>query len=259
MKNLWYYLSTIFFILIACPLFGQSGNRVVLNTSRQAELRFSMVGEGSFLKSEWNLIESRTELDATGRKKPGVGVILSVVIPGTGELYAGSLAKGIIFLGTEIALWVGYRKFSDRGQKWQDVFQDFADTHWHEKEWRKWMQEHPEFSDTTHTLPSRKTQQYYEMIGKYDEFKAGWDDYSDNKPALTPNRDYYENLRNKSNTQFKRASYCMMISLGNRVLSAFDTAWTIRGINHRVKTAMRIGMKRGINGQMPVLALKMSW
>jgi len=259
MKNFRHYLIIIFFLLAACPLFGQSGSEIALNTSRQAELRFNMVGKESFPKNEWNLMESQTESDATGRKNPAVGVILSAVIPGTGELYAGSLAKGVIFLGTEIALWVGYWKFSDRGQKWQDTFQDFADTHWDSTRWHDWMQNPPEVPYTTHTLPSAKTQQYYEMIGKYDQFKAGWDDYEDGKPALTPNRDYYENLRKKSNIEFKRASYCMMISLGNRVLSAFDTALTIRGINRRVKTAMRMGMKRGMKGEVPILALRVSW
>mgnify|MGYP000285864697 CR=1 FL=1 len=258
MKNFRCYFIIMVFFLLANSLFGQSGNEIALNSSRQAELRFNMMGKESFFKNEWNLVKSQVESDA-GRKKTGIGILLSAVIPGAGELYAGSIAKGVIFLGTEIALWVGYWKFSDQGQKWQDIFQDFADTHWNEKEWRNWMQAHPEFGDTTHTLPSGKTQQYYEMIGKYDEFKAGWDDYKDGEPALTPHRDYYENLRNRSNIEFKRASYCVMISLGNRVLSAFDTAITIRGLNHRVKTAMRMGMKRGINGQVPILALRVKW
>ena len=258
MKSLGPYFIVIFFFLAGDALLGQSGGKKILNVSRQAELRFSMLGNQSSPENGWSLMKTQVGQDH-GSKKIGIGVFLSAFIPGAGELYAGSLVKGILFLGTEIALWVGYRKFSNQGEKWQDTFQDFADMHWDETEWRNWMQAHPEFGDTTHTLPAGKTQQYYEMIGKYDEFKAGWDDYEDGEPALTPHRDYYENLRKKSNTEFKRASYCVMVSLGNRVLSALDAAITIRGINHRVKTAMRISIKRGVIGQVPVLALKMKW
>ena len=32
-------------------------------------------------------------------------------------------------------------------------------------------------SKFTHELPERKTQQYYEMIGKYHQFSSGWSDY----------------------------------------------------------------------------------
>ena len=192
-------------------------------------------------------------------KKPAIGILLSAALPGAGEIYAGSWLKGAVLIGVEVALWVGYVHFSDKGQEWEDIFHTYANTHWSEDQWRTWMNNHPEFTDTTHTLPDTKTQQYYEMIGKYDQFKGGWDDYIEGGEALTENRDHYEGLRHESNTQFKRASYCTMLALGNRLLSVFDTAFTIRRLNRQVEARMRMVMKRTGRDTVPALALQVGW
>jgi hypothetical protein len=174
-------------------------------------------------------------------------------------MYGGSWLKGALFLGVEIGLWAGYFHFHGEGQEWEDIFHAFADEHWSEERWREWMQQHPEFGDTTHTLPSTKTQQYYEMIGKYNQFKAGWDDWEEGGSALTENRNHYEGLRDKSNVQFKRASYCAMISLGNHILSAMDAALTIRSRNRTIRGQMRVSLKRTPQNDVPCLALRITW
>ncbi|MFH1941097.1 MAG: hypothetical protein ABIL68_03255, partial [bacterium] len=170
--------------------------------------------------------------------------------------YVGSWIKGAIFLGVEAALWYGYSRFSDKGQAIEDDFHTFADMHWSEA---RWVANRSEHDPSTHTLPETKTQQYYEMIGKYDQFKAGWDDYADGGPALTPRRDYYENLRNNSNIEFKRATTCVMLAMGNRLLSVFDTAFTIRSINRRVEAKMRMGVSETQTDRIPCFTIGLSW
>ena len=225
--------------------------------NRARELRFYMVDKEFRVENKWSF--ARQGEQSPERRIPAVGILLSTAVPGAGEFYANSWLKGAVFLGAEVVLWVGYWKFSDNGEKWEDIFHDFADTHWSEEEWRDWMNQHPEFSDTTHTLPSTKTQQYYEMIGKYDQFKAGWDDYTEGGQALTSRREHYEELRHKSNVQFKRAGYCTMLALANRVLSVFDTAWTIRRINRKVEGRMRMGMNKGGRESAVFLTLRINW
>ena len=217
----------------------------------------------------------------TGKKKPFIGILLSTVVPGTGEFYAGSLIKGAAFLGVEAVLWVGYAQYTNNGQEWENTFHHYANTHWSEPDY--WVdlatrvgitgvttdnyeiyldqlrQAESDLSHYTHSLPETKTQQYYEMIGKYDQFKAGWDDWEEGDPALTPNRNYYEEIRHKSNVQFKRASYCAMLALGNRLLSVFDTAWTIRRINRRVEGKMRVSLMRTDDVYSPCLVLNLNW
>jgi len=192
-------------------------------------------------------------------KSSGLGTLLSLAVPGTGELYTKSWIKGAVFLGVEVALWVGYFTYSGKGQIFEDDFHAYADEHWSEEAWREWMQDNPEFGDTTHTLPDTRTQQYYEMIGKYNQFKAGWNDYLEGGPDLTPNRNHYEWLRHKSNELFIKASYCTMLALANRLLSALDTSITIRKYNRKIQGGVRVSMRKYRNDWVPFLGLQMRW
>jgi hypothetical protein len=87
----------------------------------------------------------------------------------------------------------------------------FADQHWMEDDYRIWLHDslgiepdaNGEISDTSaywdpdenqwtylpHHLPDKKTDQYYEVIGKYEQFKFGWDDF--------PEEDVEQNHRNE--------------------------------------------------------------
>lgn len=215
-----------------------------------------------------------------GKKSP-IGILMSLIVPGAGEFYAGTWWKGIIFTGVEAGLWTGYALWSKDGQRIEDEFHLFADQHWSEA--RYWVSvaqaagiagvteenyetyldqlrdAEDDVSYFTHSLPETKTQQYYEMIGKYDQFKAGWDDYSPDGPALTPRRDDYETMRDDCNTQFKRGSYCVMATLLNRVLSGLDTAWTIKKINRRVEAGVRVGLQNTSVELIPCFGMQLSW
>jgi hypothetical protein len=77
----------------------------------------------------------------------------------------------------------------------------------------------------THQLPDSKTQQYYEMIGKYDQFRGGWDDYwLDTTIYNTPHREYYNTMRGKANDLLDKAKSFIVFSMVNHIVSAFDAA-----------------------------------
>ena len=75
-----------------------------------------------------------------------------------------------------------------------------------------------------------KTQQYYEMIGKYDQFVYGWNDVTfstypaGNDSAISLNRDEYENMRYDSNKKLKNRDNALKFMLLNRIVSAIDAA-----------------------------------
>ena len=88
----------------------------------------------------------------------------------------------------------------------QDIAEcySFANDHWSEDDYIDWLiKEYGIDSDTagffdedynwtylSHRLPDKKTQQYYEMIGKYEQFSEGWDDYSA-ATKFSKNRQWY--------------------------------------------------------------------
>ncbi|MBN2788556.1 MAG: hypothetical protein JXR69_00040 [Candidatus Delongbacteria bacterium] len=131
----------------------------------------------------------------------------------------------------------------------------------------------------THNLPSGKTQQYYEMIGKYHQFAGGWDDYegyerdaegeiiyvteyaingTDTTAVLRPKLklnessafnfndhnsaehvDFYEDLRNEANIAYEMGQNFLMVTLLNHVASAFDAAYVIKS-KYSIETKLRI-------------------
>lgn len=106
-----------------------------------------------------------------------------------------------------------------------------------------------------HNLPSTKTQQYYEMIGKYPQFVYGWEDIDDETETVDANgnpitapvnpnlwdsgtgkikyteavrninsslRNKYESMREDSNSKLKDGQTGIYIMIVNRVISAID-------------------------------------
>ncbi len=87
---------------------------------------------------------------------------------------------------------------------------EFADAHWSKDEYTQWLIDSlgitsdtmryfdpvkQEWTYLTHHLPDTKTQQYYEMIGEYDQFRWGWDDYWDAKKTSENRNTYLECLK----------------------------------------------------------------
>ncbi|MDP8238539.1 MAG: hypothetical protein P9X24_05580 [Candidatus Hatepunaea meridiana] len=150
---------------------------------------------------------------AAGNLNPGKALLLSAIMPGAGEFYAGSKLKAGIFFGIEILAWTGVVYYYGQGKDKEDEFMEFADANfdenlyrvrefdlarsaqygdsnayngdfdtWTDEEWEKKIHYLPR-EGFTHELPTQADrdanwshdQQFYEMIGKYiHQFGFGW-------------------------------------------------------------------------------------
>lgn len=105
--------------------------------------------------------------------------------------------------------------------------------------------------------------EYYENIGKYNEFQVGWDDIGPGFPpppvpggkdTTSVNREKYLNLRRKSNDYYQNASTMVILALGNHILSAFDAALTAKGFNKGQKRfSLELKSKKLDRAQVPFL------
>jgi hypothetical protein len=188
-----------------------------------------------------------------------LGGFLSAAVPGAGQAYAGSWIKAAAFLAVETAAWVGYRHYTDEGDAMRKEFRAYADVHWSRERWHSAYIEGQDPS--THALPVYNTQQYYEMIGKYDQFMKGWDDWMQGGPNLTENRFYYESRRHEHNEKLINASKCTMAALGNHLLSAVDAAWTVRRGNRSLTLRVAPGFRTAYASAeaVPALKLRAAW
>ena len=174
-----------------------------------------------------------------GLKSYKKAILLSGLVPGAGEIYNGSFIKGFVFIGIEALGWSSYFKNNKNGRNIEDEFHMFADTHWSEVKYLNILENYElehgrEPTNLTHELPEEKTQQYYEMIGKYDQFACGWED-CDEWDGYSERRFYYEDKRYQSNKYLKKAITATSIIFINRIISLIDTIWGVKLYNDRVK------------------------
>jgi hypothetical protein len=93
----------------------------------------------------------------------------------------------------------------------------------------------------THQLPHRPEQQYFELIGKYPQFAAGWDDAGEMTPERIVNSDVsarfleYSRMRGKANDFYNIATTGSVLIVVNHLLSALDAAWSAARFNNQLK------------------------
>ena len=240
--------------------------------------------------------------------------LLSALVPGLGEWYVGSKKRGLIFFGAEAALVGMWAAWKGKGNDLEEEFRAVADEHWDPEEYIAWRESTiSNNSSITHALPCSsevrdvyiparrewkdqqqtsglgsaafggcapsQIQQYYELIGKYDQFIAGWEEdlkrvRSDgsigNSVEWTEvdsvenfhseRRLRYEDQRDESNRFLKRASTISGVILINHVISAIDAARVARaraaGADEaalRRRTRLALVMQPWVRSRVPML------
>jgi hypothetical protein len=219
---------------------------------------YSLTQSDSAAKPKANMDIYRFKGKSTKR-----GFLYSMILPGAGEFYAGSKIRAALFFGLEAVFWTGYFTNHKKGKDKEDQYIDFANVHWSKEAYKDSLfyrygyvnidtiqsgtrlgnpYDPTDSIDIIETLPSSKNQQYYEMIGKYDQFRFGWDDYN-GSTSETPRRIFYLDLRHDSNDLLNKANRYVMISLANHLLSAFDAAISVRSYNRRGEKFSTIDVK----------------
>ncbi|MCC7264834.1 MAG: hypothetical protein IT369_20135 [Candidatus Latescibacteria bacterium] len=196
-------------------------------------------------------------------KSPRRAFLLSAIFPGAGEFYAGAPKRAIGFAAVEVLALGAYFTWKGKGDDIEQEFRAVANADWDPVAYLEWRTSTraSRFSSITHALPcssfvaeggalpgslkdcsGRETQQYYELIGKYNQFIAGWEDVvrTDSNSPVQPTdidsvesfssqkRFAYEIQRDDSNKNLKRASNVLGLILVNHALSAIDAARAAR-------------------------------
>lgn len=241
-----------------------------------------------------------------GLKSPGKALLLSAALPGTGEFYTGAKKRGVFFAALEVTSWTWYFTQHGSGKDKEDEYMDFANAEWSQEQyldwyahWEDWYNARkgeydPDFDKMfTHQLPGQKNDDYYEMIGKYDQFAYGWigdpteylpGDFAPNDsllgytfdqttrdicgkkagegidPTASRNRDKYTGIRKDANDLLKRATWGVSTALFNHVISALDAALDAKAHNRRALQEawypqLRMEMDRYAGEMIPKLTL----
>ena len=235
--------------------------------------------------------------------------LLSALVPGLGEWYAESKKRGLAFFGAEAALVGLWAAWKGKGNDLEEEFRAVADEHWDPLNYLAWRGSAiSDNSSITHALPCSsevvevyiparnewmqqqqtsglgsaafggcapsEIQQYYELVGKYDQYVAGWTDLvrrsTGNAAAPTEvdsvenfhseRRLRYEDDRDESNRFLKRASTISGVILINHVISAIDAARVARartagadGAALQRRTRLALVMQPWVQSRVPML------
>jgi len=243
---------------------AQIRDRLPINTERSmlvSELRFGQIEDQAVADSFVYL------------KKPGRAFLLSAVLPGAGQYYAGAKWRAAAFLGVEALGWLLWNSYDSKGNRLEKGYIRFADQYWDLARWFEatmyydenslagshhiWVSYNPgngelqeyavddsliiklpgivnlagliTLAQNGQLVPIR-TRDYYENIGKYDQFSGGWYDFETYHPfdspidtvSVTPLRDNYLTRRLRSNEALKMATNFATIIMFNHLISAFE-------------------------------------
>ena len=226
---------------------------------------------------------------------PGRAVLLSAIIPGAGEMYAGSTIKAVFFFGLEVTSWAMAISYAQQGKDKQDEYQAFAESHYLELNYRNKEYEfagiyrsNDPFTGTqadwetlpwdqkieflppnfTHELSKTHNQSYYENIGKYTtQFGFGWDDQTGDDQdtpyvwdGKSPRMEQYIDMRYDSNRLLDRSATFLMVVMANHVVSALDAGFTVRAKNRKL-AEVEVGMRAPVINDIPVAmgSLRVTW
>lgn len=232
------------------------------------------------LNTESRFRDAEFNLGAKKKKKSiGLGLLFSALLPGAGEFYGEDYLRAGIFFGVELLAWGTYFYFQGKADNQTEDFQAYADQYWDVRTYARWLkdQQFPssgginpdepnrdvlreqimvcERVNFSHTMPEYGSQQYYELIGKYQNFQAGWTNLN-HVPTRDPGPYNYQtykdpifldyaNERQKANDFYDYAKIGPITAVINHVLSALDAAWVVSAYNNKLKmeTGFRIQNK----------------
>ncbi len=199
---------------------------------------------------------------------PGLTILASAVLPGAGEALMG-YKRGYIMMALDIFSWTQVSKFHSDGKDFTDEYYAYADLYYSDErlvEAYDGASQDPErsgdgaryFPGITENITSvadldilplyvtveDDRREYYENLGKWDQFIFGWDDYlrptlwgddygyeatetiSDlRQPWVSVHREEYRAIRHDANDAYKKRDRFMYLNMGLRVFSVFQVAY----------------------------------
>jgi len=169
----------------------------------------------------------------SGRKSTTKAMLLSLLLPGAGELYAENTTGSRIFLGLEGSIWAGYFAFRTYGSWKKTDYKGYAALH------------------AGVNLDS-KTDGYFENITYYDtrdEYNQFARLYHGADATVYPENDFwnwnwdsqdskgrFRDLRNQSKTAYRRAIFMVGLAAVNRIVSVLDAARSVKRFNRKLSS-----------------------
>lgn len=265
------------FLLLTVFVFSSSFVFTQTKEKREAELTGNLSYDSKLIFDNYNSFEPAIQfVDESDKKSPVLAGVMSAIVPGSGEFYAGEYIKAAIFFAVDAALISTAIIYNNQGDDKEAKFKAFADEHWSVVKYADYLIQHKEelglpddaeipinrdnnlppwdqienwsalnYAETpfSHHLPVHGEQQYYEEIGKYTQYSSGWDAFDANSDGF---RDVpqimkdYANMRGDANSAYNTASKIVLGVYLNHLLSTVDAILSVNRYNDNLAVNVRM-------------------
>ena len=257
MQNKFCFVTLLLIVILISPVKGQSPDyNLTGNLQTDSKILFD--------ENEFQSLP-QISFQIEDEKSPFLAGLMSLVVPGAGEVYAGNYWKAAIFVAIEAVVITTAVIYDSKGNDQTEKFENYADENWSVVDYAQWLNDRganitinqdeslptwqrvnwTELNNAEtghHKLPPYGDQQYYELIGKYHQYSPGWNDYTggDNTTLLSPNFKFYSLERGKANDFYTVASTAVIGIYINHFLSALDAVWTTINYNKSLAVKIRV-------------------
>jgi len=244
----------------------------------------ALVGYASDQMEIGDAIPESVKLDegnGSGGRNKFLHILSSAVMPGSGEAMLG-YKRGYVMMAADIFAWTQYIHYGNRGDDLKQEFFDYADQHWslykltaaYSGESNSGYTYDPNVMENDQGVPlgqaylgvtsihdvadldslnlyvSKEADkwEYYENLGKWDQFVFGWDDFINPYDSVltggyvptgtiedlrqfsdsyttSRHREEYRIMRGKSDDAYAKQDNWLLVNIGLRVFSVLQTAY----------------------------------
>ena len=203
--------------LLPIMLFAQSPTKSIVELKQQ-------------ITTEIDQVNSVQLQSAPQKKKAGIAILYSLLLPGMGELYADGYESGIYFTVADAVFWGGVAGLNIYGNWKEDSYRSFAESN----------------GDVE---LNGKNEKYFADIGNYvdiyqynkvQELSRNFDAIYDDKTQFwqwddNAQRSEYRSMWTSSENAYNNVRFAVGALLLNRVVSAINAVRLVSAYNNRIQ------------------------
>ena len=252
----------------------------ILSQERTLQLSGNLSEDLVISSKDFVIDENETSV-VIKKKPPILAAGLSAIIPGAGQFYNDDYWKSAIFVVVEVATIITAISYNTKGNDQTKSYQNFANSEkgWNVNKYAHWSVDNASRINSeikegnpilnifdsngdvvwnklnsletkigswySHQLAPFDDQQYYEMIGKYQQFNPGWADfnYSDAYTygdPLTKTFLWYADERGEANSYYDISNLAVKILVANHIISAVEAAFSANRYNKKLNAEVKM-------------------
>jgi TM2 domain-containing membrane protein YozV len=228
-----FFISTLMLIMfLTSALYADNKSETLdSNNCFFAPQKMSLFAQSDDFDDEMYAFE---DANSGKRKSVTTAVLLSLALPGLGEMYVGRTGRAAGFFTAEAGIWASFAYFKYKQSWLEDDYINLAVEH-------------------AGVSPEGKNDFFYDMVGFYDnrdEYNKISRVYTRTNPFFpeSPEWDWqwesnelqsqYRDIKNDSKSQGRNANFTLGLALANRVISAVDAWWSAKSYNRQFSPLM---------------------